>query len=257
MSQYPDVQELLIAPGRAKKNYWKDLLRYRELFYILSWRDIKVRYKQTVVGAAWSVIRPVLTTLILTVVFVLAGAQYKGRAPYALMVFAGMLPWQFFSNALSDGGNALVGNANLISKVYFPRIIIPASSVITSLIDFAISFVLLAVMMIIFRFVPDIKIFLLPIFILLVILLALGTSLYIASLNVKFRDFKFIVPFIVQFGLYLSPVGFSSSRMPEKWRQNASIPPMPSTAATTVINSVARARSSREPGIDSIESRFP
>ncbi|MDP4150484.1 MAG: ABC transporter permease [Bacteroidota bacterium] len=226
MSQYPEAQELLIAPGRAEKNYWKDLLRYRELFYILSWRDIKVRYKQTVVGAAWSVIRPVLTTLILTVVFVLAGAQYKGRAPYALMVFAGMLPWQFFSNALSDGGNALVGNANLISKVYFPRIIIPASSVITSLIDFAISFVLLAVMMIIFRFVPDIKIFLLPIFILLVILLALGTSLYIASLNVKFRDFKFIVPFIVQFGLYLSPVGISSSRIPEKWRLLYSLNPM-------------------------------
>jgi lipopolysaccharide transport system permease protein len=221
------MEELLIGPGRSEKNYWKDLLRYRELFYILSWRDIKVRYKQTVVGAAWSVIRPVLTTLIFTILFSrVADLKYLGKAPYALMVFAGMLPWQFFSNALSDGGNALVGNANLISKVYFPRIIIPASSIITSLVDFGISFILMIIMMIFYRFVPDIKILLFPLFTALLILLALGTSFYIASLNVKYRDFRFIVPFIVQFGLYVTPVGFSSDIIPHKWRLLYSLNPM-------------------------------
>jgi len=220
-------EELIIESGRIERNYWKDLLRYRELFYILSWRDIKIRYKQTVIGAAWSIIRPVLTTLIFTILFSrVAGLKYPGKAPYALMVFTGMLAWQFFSNALSEAGNALVGNSNLISKVYFPRIIIPASSIITSLLDFAITFVLMIILMMIYRFVPDIKILLLPLFIVIMILLAFGTGLYIAALNVKYRDFRFIVPFIVQFGLYVTPVGISSNMVPSEWRLLYSINPM-------------------------------
>ncbi len=219
--------ELVIESGRFEKNYWKDLLRYRELFYILSWRDIKIRYKQTVIGAAWSVIRPVLTTVIFTILFSrLAGLKYSGRAPYALMVFTGMLAWQFFSNALSEAGNALVGNSNLISKVYFPRIIIPASSIITSLVDFAITFVLMIIMMVVYRFMPDAGICLLPIFIIMMILLAFGAGLYIAALNVKYRDFRFLVPFIVQFGLYVTPVGISSSMIPPQWRLLYSLNPM-------------------------------
>lgn len=219
--------ELLIAPGRAEKNYWRDLFHYRELFYILSWRDIKVRYKQTVIGAAWSIIKPVLTTLIMTILFSrIAGIQYHGRASYPLMVLAGYLPWQFFSSALSDGGNALVGNANLISKVYFPRLIIPSSSIITNLVDFGITFALMLILMIYYHFVPDIKIVLMPVFLILLLLLALGTSLYVAALNVKYRDFRFIVPFIVQFGLYATPVGISSSIVPEKWRLLYSLNPM-------------------------------
>jgi lipopolysaccharide transport system permease protein len=226
-NQEPVRTELLIAPGRAEKNYWRDLFHYRELFYILSWRDIKVRYKQTVIGAAWSIIKPVLTTLIFTILFSrLAGLKYPGKAPYALMVLAGYLPWQFFSSSLSDAGNALVGNSNLISKVYFPRLIIPSSSIITNLVDFGITFALMMIMMFYYHFVPDIKLVLLPLFLILLILLALGTSLYVAALNVKYRDFRFIVPFVVQFGLYVTPVGISSSMVPEKWRLLYSVNPM-------------------------------
>jgi len=139
-----DHFDLIIEPGRAEKNYWRDLWRYRELFYILSWRDIKVRYKQTVIGVAWSIIRPLLTMLVFTFVFgKLAKLPTEGTTPYAIMVFAGLLPWQFFSNALTESSNSLIGNANLISKVYFPRLIVPASSIITSFIDFLISFVIM------------------------------------------------------------------------------------------------------------------
>src|SRR5688572_5718942 len=157
--------DLIIEPGRTEQNYWKDLWFFRELFYILSWRDIKVRYKQTVIGAAWSVIRPLLTTIIFTVVFSrIAKLNAPGNTPYTLLVFAGMLPWQFFANALSEASNSLIGNANLVSKVYFPRMIIPASSIITSLVDFVISFFLLVVMMMYYQYLPDVRILLLPLF---------------------------------------------------------------------------------------------
>jgi lipopolysaccharide transport system permease protein len=212
-------EEIIIRAGLTEKNYWKDLWRFRELFYILSWRDIKVRYKQTVVGAAWSVIRPVLTTIIFTFIFSrIAKLDNPGAAPYALMVYAGMLPWQFFSNALSEASNSLIGNTNLITKVYFPRMIIPASAVITSLVDFAISFCIMIVMMVWFKFLPPLQILFLPLFIILAFLAAFGTGLYLTALNVKYRDFRYIIPFIVQFGLYITPVGFSSSVIPEKWR---------------------------------------
>jgi lipopolysaccharide transport system permease protein len=219
--------EIIIEPGNTEKNYWKDLYRFRELFYILTWRDIKVRYKQTVIGAAWSIIRPVLTMIVFTVIFgKIAKLPTEGNAPYAILVFAAMLPWQFFANSLSESSNSLVGNANLISKVYFPRMIIPASAVITSFVDFMISFGILIVMMIGYQYSPDWKILLLPFFLILAFFSAFGIGLWLTALNVKYRDFRYIIPFIVQFGLYVSPVGFSSSIVPEKWKLLYSLNPM-------------------------------
>src|SRR5450432_1064863 len=221
------LTELLIEPGRTEKNYWRDLWVYRELFYILSWRDIKVRYKQTVIGAAWSVIRPLLTMIIFTVIFGrVAKLPTEGTAPYAIMVYAAMLPWQFFANALSEASNSLIGNTNLITKIYFPRMIIPASSVIVSMVDFAISFVLMLILFLWYHYLPSWQIILLPLFIALAFLTSFGISLYITALNVKYRDFRYIIPFIVQFGLYVSQVGFSSSIVPAKWRLLYSLNPM-------------------------------
>ena len=219
--------DIVIAKGLTAKNYWKDLWRYRELFYILSWRDIKVRYKQTVIGAAWSIIRPLLTTIIFYFVFSrIAKLQNPGDAPYMLMIFAGMLPWQFFSNALSEASSSLLGNSNLITKVYFPRMIIPASSVITSLVDFGITFMIMLLMMVWYRFIPGWQIILLPVFLVLVFICAFGIGLFLTALNVKYRDFRYIIPFIIQFGLYITPVGFSSALISEKWRALYSINPM-------------------------------
>jgi len=219
--------DLVLKAGRSEAHYWKDLWRFRELFYILSWRDIKVRYKQTVLGVAWSVIRPLLTTVIFTVVFsYIAKLNNPSNAPYALMVFVGMLPWQFFSNALSESSNSLIGNANLITKVYFPRMIIPASAVITSLVDFIISFLILIAMMLWYHYIPTWHIIFLPVFILLAFLCAFGFGLYLTAVNVKYRDFRYIIPFIIQFGLYITPVGFSSTVIGEKWRFLYSLNPM-------------------------------
>jgi len=230
MSQDTEKQEnwdLILKAGSSEKNYWKDLWRFRELFYILSWRDIKVRYKQTVLGAAWSIIRPLLTTIVFTVVFnKIAKLQNPGNAPYALMVFAGMLPWQFFSNALSESSNSLIGNANLITKVYFPRMIIPASSVITSMVDFAISFLILVAMCCWYQYLPSWHIIFLPLFILIAFFCAFGVGLYLTAVNVKYRDFRYIIPFIIQFGLYITPVGFSSSVVGERWKFLYSLNPM-------------------------------
>lgn len=227
MSNQKNTYSLIIEPGRTEKNYWTDLYRYRELFYILSWRDLKVRYKQTVVGVLWAVLRPFLTMVVFTVVFgKLAKMQPEGDVPYAIMVFAAMLPWQFFSNALSEASNSLIGNANLLSKVYFPRLIVPASSVITSFVDFMISFGLLIVLMIYYQYVPSWRIVFLPIYIFLSFLAAFGLGLYLTALNVKYRDFRYIIPFIVQFGLYISPVGFSSNVIPEQWKPLYYLNPM-------------------------------
>jgi lipopolysaccharide transport system permease protein len=219
--------DIIIEQGRSEKNYWKDLWRFRELFYILSWRDIKVRYKQTVVGTAWSVLKPLLTMIVFTIVFSkLAKLSSEGDAPYAIMVFAGLLPWQFFSNSLAEASNSLIGNTNLITKVYFPRLIIPASAVITSFVDFAISFGLLVVMMIGYQYAPSWQIVFLPLFLAVAFFASFGISLYLTALNVKYRDFRHIIPFIIQFGLYLSPVGFSISYVPEEWRLLYSCNPM-------------------------------
>jgi lipopolysaccharide transport system permease protein len=221
------IEEVVIEPGSSVKTYWKDVWRYRELFFILSWRDIKVRYKQTVIGAAWSIIRPVLTTIVFTIVFGrVAKIENQSLAPYALMVYGGMMPWQFFSNALSEASNSLIGNTNLISKVYFPRLIVPASSVITSFVDFAISFVILIVLLFLYNFMPPVQILLLPLFVVLAFFAAFGIGLFITALNVKYRDFRYIIPFIVQFGLYITPVGFSSGNIPDKWRMVYALNPM-------------------------------
>jgi len=217
---------LEIEAGRTERHYWKDLWRFRELLYFLSWRDILVRYKQTVIGVAWSVIRPVLTMIVFTVIFGKLAKFPSGNAPYAILVYAAMLPWQFFANALTESSNSLITNANMISKVYFPRLIVPASAVVVSLVDFLISFAVLAVLMAWYRFVPDWRIVTVPLFLMLALLASLGFSLWLAALNVKYRDFRYIVPFIVQFGLYVSPVGFSSSVVPGKWRLLYSLNPM-------------------------------
>ncbi|PZR11679.1 MAG: phosphate ABC transporter permease [Flavobacterium psychrophilum] len=210
-----------------RKNYWQDLWRYRELFYILSWRDIKVRYKQTVIGAAWSIVRPLLTMIIFTIIFSkVAKLPPEGNAPYAILVYAAMLPWQFFANALGEASLSLVSNTNLISKVYFPRLIIPTATIITSLIDFGISFLLMGGLMIWFNYYPGWQILLLPFFLLLAFIASMGFGLWITALNVKYRDFRYIVPFIVQFGLYVSPVGFSSKVVPEEYRLLYSLNPM-------------------------------
>lgn len=221
------IHTLVIEPGMADRHYWRDLWRYRELFFVLAWRDVTVRYKQTIIGLAWALIRPLLTLVVFTVVFgSIAKLQSEGTAPYALMVFAGLLPWQFFSTALADSSNSLIGNTGLISKVYFPRLILPTATLVVSFIDLLISLVILLGLMLWYRFLPGWQILSLPLFVMMAFLASLGPGLWITSLNVKYRDFRHIIPFIVQFGLYVSPVGFSSSVVPEKWRLLYSLNPM-------------------------------
>ncbi|MCC7400750.1 MAG: ABC transporter permease [Chitinophagaceae bacterium] len=224
--KYSNEFDLIIDPCRFKKNYWNDLWKFRELFFFLAWRDILVRYKQTVIGLAWSVIRPFLTMVVFTVIFGNLANLPSGNAPYPILVFSAMLPWQFFSTSFSDASNSLIGNSNMLTKIYFPRMIIPASTVIVNLVDFFISFVILIGMMFWYRFVPPVTILILPIFLFQVFLLSMGAGFYIAAVNVKYRDFKYVVPFIVQFGMLISPVGFSSNVIQEKWRLLYSLNPI-------------------------------
>jgi lipopolysaccharide transport system permease protein len=218
---------LILEAGRTERNYWSDLWSYRELFAILAWRDVAVQYKQTVIGVAWAVIRPLLTMVIFTVVFgTLAKLPSEGTAPYPVMVMAGMLPWFLFSTILSQAANSLVMNSNLIGKVYFPRLIVPTASSIVALVDFIVTFALLLGLMVVLGFFPSWQIFLLPFFVVLAVLAALGPALILASLNVRYRDFRFIVPFIVQFGMYVSPVGFASSVVPDNLRLIYSMNPV-------------------------------
>ena len=226
MGTSPAPERLVIEAGRAERHYWADLWRYRELFYFLAWRDILVRYKQTAIGVAWALIRPLLTMIVFTVVFGKIAKLPDGGIPYALLVCAAILPWQFFSNALSESSASLVSNSNLISKVYFPRLIIPATSIVTSLVDFAISFVILVALMLWYGVLPDWRILTLPLFILIALAAALGFGLWLTALNVKYRDFRYVIPFVVTFGLYVSPVGFSSDIVPERWRLLYSVNPM-------------------------------
>jgi lipopolysaccharide transport system permease protein len=217
---------LVIEAGRAETQYWKDLWVYRELFYFLAWRDILVRYKQTAIGIAWALIRPFLTMLVFTFVFGKLAKLPSPGVPYPILVFSAMLPWQFFANALSECSDSLITNANLISKIYFPRLIVPASAVIVSFVDFLISGIILLGLMAWYNFVPTWRILTLPFFVLIAFATAMGAGLWLAALNVKYRDFRYVVPFIVQFGLYISPVGFSSSLVPAQWRSLYSINPM-------------------------------
>jgi lipopolysaccharide transport system permease protein len=221
------TQEIIIEAGRAERHYWRDLWRYRELFRVLAWRDVAVRYKQTVIGAGWAVIRPFLTMIVFTVIFgKLANLPSVGTAPYAIMVFAGMLPWTFFSSAFSDASGSLVSNANLISKVYFPRLIVPVAAVAVALVDFIINFLMMAAMMIWYRFLPGWQIVLLPEFMVLAMLAGLGPGLWLTALNVKYRDVRYIIPFLVQLGVYASPVGYSSDIVPQQWRLLYSLNPV-------------------------------
>ncbi|MBN9386609.1 MAG: ABC transporter permease [Chloroflexi bacterium] len=219
-------KELILEANHLDRQYWVDLWRYRELLYFLAWRDILVRYKQTVIGIAWALLRPLATMLVFTVVFGNLARLPSGGVPYPILVFSGLLPWQFFASALSETSSSLIDNANLISKVYFPRLIVPISSVIVSFIDFAISGVILVGLMIWFGFVPGLQILTLPLFILLTFAAALGAGLWLSALNVKYRDFRYVVPFIVQLGLYISPVGFSSQIVTDGWRLLYSLNPM-------------------------------
>jgi lipopolysaccharide transport system permease protein len=219
--------ELIIEAGRTEAQYWRDLWRYRELFYFLAWRDILVRYKQTFIGVTWALIRPFLTMVVFTVVFGrLANLPSEGDAPYPILVFAAMLPWQFFANALTECSNSLIQNSNLISKVYFPRLVVPTSAVIVSFVDFLISGVILLGLMAWYNAVPSWRIVTLPFFVAIAFAAAMGAGLWLAALNVQYRDFRYVVPFLVQFGLYISPVGFSSSIVPEQWRLLYSLNPM-------------------------------
>ena len=217
---------LTIEAGKTEGQYFRDLWRYRELFIFLAWRDILVRYKQTVFGVLWAVLRPFLTMVVFTIVFGKIAKLPSGGVPYPILVYAAMLPWQFFSSAFSEASNSLIGNTNLLTKIYFPRIIMPTSTVIVALVDFFIALGILAVLMVFYRYAPSWNILTLPVFILLAFLTAMGGGLYTAALNVKYRDFRYVVPFIVQFGLYISPVGFSSDVVSEKWRLLYALNPM-------------------------------
>ncbi|MFH1079350.1 MAG: ABC transporter permease [Pseudomonadota bacterium] len=220
------MSKIIIEAGRTEKNYWADLWRYRELFLILAWRDLSVRYKQTIIGILWAILRPLLTMIVFTVIFSrIAKLPSDGSAPYALMVFAAMLPWSLFSSSLTESSSSLIDNTNLISKVYFPRLILPAATLITAFIDFLISFMILIGMMVYYQFAPDWHLLLLPFFIILALLASLGPGLWITAINVKYRDFRYVIPFVVQFGLYVSPVGFSSKVIPEQWRLLYSLNP--------------------------------
>ena len=219
--------ELVIERGRAKRHYWLDLWRYRELFQVLAWRDISVRYKQTVIGAAWAIIRPFLTMVVFTVVFgKLAQLPSDGTAPYALMVFAGLLPWTFFATAVADASNSLIGNANLISKVYFPRLIVPIAAVMVAFVDFLVSFAILVGLMVWYQFAPGWQVLFLPVFAFIAFVASIGIGVWITALNVKYRDFRYVSPFTVQLGLFVSPVGFSSNIIPDQWRLLYSLNPM-------------------------------
>lgn len=215
-----------LESGRVAKDYWRDLWRHRELLMYLVWRDIIVRYKQTVVGTSWVLIRPFLTMLVFTFVFGKVANLASGNVPYSLVVFCGLLPWFFFAGALSECSNSLVGNSHLISKIYFPRLIVPVASIAVSIVDFLITFVLLFLVMAWHRFVPDWHLVFVPLFILLAIMVAFGLGLWTAALNVRFRDFRHLIPFVLQLGVYVSPVGYSSQILPEKWRLLYSLNPM-------------------------------
>ncbi len=220
------MSKLVIEAGKADRQYFKDLLAYRELFLLLAWRDVLVRYKQTIIGVAWSVLRPLLTMIVFTIVFGRLAKMPSEGVAYPILVFAALLPWQFFSNTVNEGGNSLISNANMISKVFFPRIIIPTTSMLVSLIDFLISILILSALMVWYQHVPTWKVVFLPLFLGLAAITALGVTYLISALNVKYRDFRYVLPFIIQFGLYISPVGFSSSVVPDNWRLIYSLNPM-------------------------------
>jgi lipopolysaccharide transport system permease protein len=222
----PARDEIIIEPGRSIRHYWLDLWRYRELFYFLAWRDLAVRYKQTVIGIAWSVIQPVFTMIVFTVVFGRLANLPSNGAPYPVLVFAALVPWQFFSNALAHSSTSLIDNAQMISKVYFPRLALPGAAIIVAVADFGIAFCVLLVLMFVTGVAPTVRLIAVPVLLVLAGLAALGAGIWISALNVRYRDFRYVVPFMVQLGLYVSPVGFSSSIVPAQWQLLYSFNPM-------------------------------
>lgn len=217
---------VVLEAGRAHKHYWRDVIRYGDLFFMLARRDVAVRYKQTLFGILWAVLRPVLTMLVFTFVFGRIAKLPSEGVPYALLVFSGMVPWFFFSSSVSESSGSLIANSNLLSKVYFPRILVPASAVLVAAVDFLIGMALLVLTMAYFGIWPTWRVFAIPIFLMVAFFAALGIGLWFSSLNVRYRDFQFVVPFLLQFGLYLSPVGFSSSVVPERWALIYALNPM-------------------------------
>jgi lipopolysaccharide transport system permease protein len=209
---------LVIEAGRAVRHYWSDLWPYRELFVFLASRDILVRYKQTVIGVAWVLLRPALTMLIFTLIFGKLAKLPSGGVPYSIFVFAGLWPWLFFSSSVSDAGGSLISSAHLLTKVYFPRVIVPASVVLVNLIDFLVAGLLLIILMFFYGVYADWRICVLPLLIVLLGITAVGMGLLLSAVSVKYRDFSYITPFLIQLGLYISPVGYSSSIVPEQWR---------------------------------------
>ncbi|HEX2860150.1 MAG TPA: ABC transporter permease [Lacunisphaera sp.] len=221
----PDTPELILEAGRSNRHYWTDLWRYRELLGLLAWRDIRVRYKQAALGIAWAVIQPVVQTVLLTFVFGKLAKMPDGGLPYPLIVLTGLLPWQLFTSAFNGAGNSLVGNSHLISKIYFPRLVVPLSSLAVALVDFAIMLVLTLAVMIAYGIHPGWQLLALPLFLLLGLLIALGAGLWIAALTVKFRDFRFITPFVLQIGMFVTPVGFRTDHLPN-WRDLLALNPL-------------------------------
>jgi lipopolysaccharide transport system permease protein len=221
----PDTPELVLEAGRSSRHYWGDLWRYRELLGFLAWRDIKVRYKQTTLGVLWALIQPAITLTVFTFIFGKLASMPSGNAPYPLLVLCGLLPWQLFAAAFSNASGSLVANTHLISKVYFPRLIVPLSSVAVALIDFCVVLVLLATLCVWWQWVPDWRVLFMPVFVVLTLVTAIGTGLWLTALTVKYRDFRFVVPFLLQVGLFLSPVGFSTTNLPT-WRALYSFNPM-------------------------------
>lgn len=220
------MQETVVEAGSGMRQYWRDLWRYRELVGILAWRDLSVRYKQAVLGVAWSVVRPIMTTIVFTVIFGKLAQFPSTGVPYPILVLSGLLVWQFFASALESTSGSIIGNANLVSKVYFPRLVIPLSSMAVSSVDLVINMVLLAGVMLWFGFLPPIQVFFLPTFLFLTMLFTLGLGFWLSSLSAKYRDFRIIVPFAVQLGFYISPVGFQSAVVPEQWQWLYALNPM-------------------------------
>lgn len=221
-----EVPKIVVDADKTKSDYWREVWRYRELLFFFAWRDFLVRYKQTSIGVAWAVLRPLAMMGVLTLVFGYLVGLSSGDIPYPILVFSALLPWQFFANTFAEMGHSLVMNANMISKIYFPRLVVPAGALAVGLVDFLISCILLAGVMVLTGFTPGIQILLLPFFLLIAILASLGAGLWVAALNVRYRDFRHVIPFVVQFGLYISPVGFSSRVVPEDWRLLYSLNPM-------------------------------
>lgn len=220
-------RELIIETGSSPRQYAREVWRYRSLLFIFSWRDIRVRFKQTAIGAAWALLRPLLTLVILTIVFSkIARLPSEGDAPYVLLVLSGLLPWQFFASGLSDAANSVTDNEKIVSKIYFPRLVIPVSALAVCMVDFVISLLILVGIFAFYQFVPGWHLLALPLVLIFAILAALGPGLLLAALNVKYRDFRYVVPFVVQMGIYVSPVAYSTSLVPEGWRTLYYLNPM-------------------------------